>query len=65
MALVHPWGFDLAALAPVDPTPRLYTGDADDLVPPVHTRWLADHVPGSRLIVYPGGGKGHMSMLAQ
>jgi pimeloyl-ACP methyl ester carboxylesterase len=39
---------------------RLFHGDADHLVPPVHAEWLARHIAGSRLFVVPG--EGHYSL---
>jgi pimeloyl-ACP methyl ester carboxylesterase len=63
LALVRPWGFDLATLGGSAVPVRLYAGEADDLVPVAHTRWLADRVPGSHLTVYPG--ENHMSLPAQ
>ncbi len=53
LALVAPWGFDLAAIT----TPvRLVHGEHDTFVPVAHARWLADRIPGARLEAVPGGG---------
>jgi len=44
LALVRPWGFDLAAISmPV----LIRYGISDVLVPPAHGEWLAANVPGS------------------
>jgi pimeloyl-ACP methyl ester carboxylesterase len=31
------------------------TGDQDPLVPPQNSRFLAEHIPGAELVVFPGG----------
>jgi pimeloyl-ACP methyl ester carboxylesterase len=58
LAFVRPWGFDLERLSvPV----LLWQGDQDFMVPQAHARWLAQHVPGSRLSFVPG--HGHISLV--
>jgi pimeloyl-ACP methyl ester carboxylesterase len=39
----------------------LWQGDQDFMVPQAHARWLAQHVPGSRLSFVPG--HGHISLV--
>ncbi len=42
----RPWGFDPAAISvPV----RLWHGEQDEIVPPAHSRWLAERIPDARL----------------
>jgi len=31
------------------------TGDQDPLVPPANSRFLAEHIPGAEIVVFPGG----------
>ena len=33
----------------------IMTGDDDPLVPPENSRFLAEHIPGAELTVFPGG----------
>ncbi len=55
------WGFELASLK-VDV--RLWYAQADETVPAVAGRWLAERIPGSNLTVWPE--QGHFSwMLGQ
>jgi len=57
LALVRPWGFDLGDLS----TPiTLWHGDLDLSCPLGHARWMADQIPGARLIIRPG--EGHLSL---
>lgn len=59
VALVSPWGFDLAAIAvPV----LLVHGEEDRVGPPSHGEWLHRNIPGSALWRRPGDG--HVSVLA-
>lgn len=52
IALVHPWGFDVAAsTAPV----RIWYGADDSRVPRTHADWLLAHIPGAVGHEYPGG----------
>lgn len=59
LALVGPWGFDLAT---VRPPVLLFHGLDDRMVPSSHGAWLADHLPTSTLWLRPG--EGHVSVLA-
>ena len=46
-----PWGFEPSEITvPV----QIWQGDADDLVPPLWGRWLADAIPGATLTIVPG-----------
>ena len=52
-AFVTPWGFELGAIGvPV----RLLQGTDDLMVPPAHSEWLRDHIPGASLQLLPGYG---------
>jgi len=59
LAFCHPWGFEPADIA--IPT-LLWHGEADLLVPPAHTRWLADRIPAATLVIRADAG--HMHALA-
>jgi pimeloyl-ACP methyl ester carboxylesterase len=49
--LARPWGFELARIrVPVD----LWHGEADTVIPPRHSRYLASMIPGARLHLCPG-----------
>lgn len=53
VAWTGPWDVDLAAVrSPV----HLWYGARDGMVPPAHGEWLAEHLPGARLVVYPDEG---------
>lgn len=53
VAWTGPWDIDLADVrCPV----VLWYGEQDEMVPPVHGEWLRDHLPGARLLSYPGEG---------
>jgi pimeloyl-ACP methyl ester carboxylesterase len=53
VAWVGPWDADLSALrCPV----HLWYGERDSTIPTTHGRWLAQHVPDARLVIYPGEG---------
>ncbi len=56
LALITPWGFDIADIR-VPVTVRY--GETDVLVPAEHGRWLAEHVPGARVVISHDGG--HLS----
>jgi pimeloyl-ACP methyl ester carboxylesterase len=55
--LAEPWGFDLGSITV---EVRIVQGDADTNVPPSHSQYLADHIPGATLTMMPG--EGHMSL---
>ena len=56
LALLTPWGFDLAEIrVPV----RVRYGATDVLVPAAHGAWLAAHIPGG--MVLGDEASGHMS----
>jgi len=58
LALVAPWGCDLATVV----TPTLLLHGADDrIIPPTHSAWLAARIPVAELRVGPG--HGHISVL--
>ena len=58
LAYVAPWGFDPAAVS----APLLVVhGEADEMVPAAHGRWLAGHCPTAQLRLVPGAG--HISVL--
>jgi len=58
IAYVRPWGFDVEQVrAPV----LLVHGDADRIVPPAHSQWLARQWPAAELRLRPGDG--HLSVL--
>lgn len=60
VALVTPWGFDLASIA----VPAvLVHGEADLVVPVAHAHRLAAAVPGADLVTVPGAG--HLSVLVE
>ncbi|MCO6412307.1 MAG: alpha/beta hydrolase [Thiogranum sp.] len=53
----HPWGFEAKDIAvPV----HFWHGNADRIVPPLHSQYLHDRLPGSRLSLVPG--EGHFSL---
>ena len=57
LALVRPWGFDLAEVRrPV----TMWQGSADLMVPFAHGEWLASHLPGAS--VHFEEGEGHLSI---
>jgi pimeloyl-ACP methyl ester carboxylesterase len=59
LALVKPWGFDLADIrVPV----LLLQGTEDLMVPPQHGRWLAEHIPGVEAEI--SDTEGHLTLLA-
>jgi pimeloyl-ACP methyl ester carboxylesterase len=52
IALVRPWGFDIAAITgPVS----IWYGANDTSTTRTHTDWLLAHVPGAQGFEYPGG----------
>ena len=58
LAFVRPWGFKLSEISkPV----FIWQGDDDFMVPHAHSKWLAEHIPGSQLKFVPG--HGHISLI--
>jgi pimeloyl-ACP methyl ester carboxylesterase len=58
LAFVRPWGFKLSEISkPV----YIWQGDDDFMVPHAHSKWLAEHIPGSHLKFVPG--HGHISLI--
>lgn len=54
-----PWGFDPADITVAT---RLWHGDRDVLVPPSHSAWLAERIPGAVLVTDPDAGHaGHFA----
>ncbi|MCU1691928.1 MAG: alpha/beta hydrolase fold protein [Frankiales bacterium] len=58
LAFTVDWGF---ALADVGVPVTLWQGEQDLMVPPAHTRWLADRLPGSEARLLPDDG--HLTLL--
>lgn len=58
LSYVRPWGCDPARIEA--PTLLLH-GDADGILPPAHSAWLASRIPGAELRLYEGDG--HISVL--
>ena len=57
VAFLAPWGFDLAGITrPV----AIWQGDQDRMVPVAHGRWLAAHVAGATVRIFPA--HGHLSI---
>ncbi|HET9173033.1 MAG TPA: alpha/beta hydrolase [Actinospica sp.] len=60
LAFVRPWGFDLSAItAPV----LLWHGTEDGYSPVGHSRWLAEAIPGSELVL--GRGRAHFGAVEE
>jgi pimeloyl-ACP methyl ester carboxylesterase len=58
LAYVAPWGFDPADVrVPV----LLIHGGRDGIAPTAHARWLAEHIPGAEMRLYPDDG--HVSVM--
>jgi pimeloyl-ACP methyl ester carboxylesterase len=58
LANVSDWGFDLRDARAV----ALWNGGQDRLVPPAHSAWLADHIPGAHHRQLDA--EGHLSIIA-
>ncbi len=49
--------FDLSnQVAQINCPTLISSGTADPYIPVSHTRWIADHVPGAELVLWPGAG---------
>lgn len=60
LAFVSPWGFELSEISvPV----AVWQGGQDRMVPFGHGKWLAEHVPTSRVHLYDD--EGHLSLMQQ
>ena len=57
MTAVLSWS-DYSRLGDLKQPTLVMTGDEDIIIPPENSRILADVIPDSRLVVFPGGGHG-------
>jgi pimeloyl-ACP methyl ester carboxylesterase len=53
LAFVRPWGFDPAV---VDIPVLVRHGEQDRFVPPAHSRWLGEHIPGAEVRITSSDG---------
>ena len=60
LAFVRPWGFEIGE---VEVPVTLWQGELDLMVPAAHGRWMAERIPGGRLMFAPG--HGHFSLVTQ
>jgi pimeloyl-ACP methyl ester carboxylesterase len=61
LAMTRPWGFDVTAPRRGDVPVEVWHGSHDLMVPPDHSRWLADNVPGAVFRFFED--EGHVSLL--
>lgn len=54
------WSGSYSRLHGIRSPALIVTGDSDIIVPPKNSQIIADKIPGSKLIVFPGGGHGLM-----
>lgn len=51
LAFCSPWGFDPSS---IEKPVLLWHGEDDKFSPVAHARWLAERIPGARMVVHPG-----------